>query len=41
MLGGVEMHDTRAIVADDKEAVEDTEADRGTVKKSMAAIASL
>src|SRR6516225_1753855 len=29
MLGAVEMQDTPAIVADDKEAVEDAEADRG------------
>jgi hypothetical protein len=41
MLRDVEMQDAPAIVADDKEAVEDAEGDRGQVKKSMAAIASL
>ena len=41
MLGDVEMQDPPAIVADDKEAVEDADGDVSTVKKSMAAIASL
>ena len=41
MLRDVEMQDTPAIEADDKEAVEDAEVIVGTVKKSMAAIASL
>jgi hypothetical protein len=41
MLREVEVQDTPAIMADDKEAVEDAEVIVGTVKKSMAAIASL
>jgi hypothetical protein len=40
MLGDVEMQDTPAIVADDKEAVEEAEGDRGRGEESMAAIAS-
>jgi hypothetical protein len=40
MLREVEMQDTPAIMADDKEAVEDAKVIVGTVKKSMAAIPS-
>ena len=40
MLRDVEVQDTPALVADDKEAVEDTEGDRGHGEEAMAAIDS-